>query len=129
MTTEELLRPRIEVMFSHPHSPLVEGEVLTMQTEVYLDNTATYEITTVDVEQYPKLFRLMSWHERREIGDMPEFLKSATQDPYVLKVAEYSTLMTTVLFVDHAVPQPLSWYLPATLSDYTAYINSKNETI
>lgn len=140
--THPLLVPRIEVMFSHPHSPLKKGEVLVKIGANYLlDASMEYGITAEEVHAHPHLFRKMAWYEKRLIREMPEYLKSWDKP-----VNHQSTFSNVVIkagvdffwnnsefqidkdgFVEAYGGIYIHVFTPATLSDYTDYINSKKK--
>lgn len=148
MTTEQLMTPRVEVMYSHPHSPIKRGEVLTMLGDVYCDEQAGYSFTPEIIAEYPHLFRLLQWYDSRNIADMPEYVKYS--DKYIPETKkDKKTYNPKQIFnvgnwydIDKKHPYFLlkgvertmqaTWYnvacfQPATLTEYNEFIN-KNTT-
>lgn len=120
----ELLMPRIEVIADYPSSPYYVGEI----KDRLGDNVAAH------FAKYPHLFRKVEWHEKRGIGDMPEYVKLVIKGKtqYVHKVEKW--------IGENSVGQPLYEYFnavnylstacvselePATEQEYNTFINSK----
>ena len=83
LSKAELLTPRIEVIADYPNSPFSVGDILTERTDLYVypvfadaaHNNPVY-ISQGDAEQHPHLFRQLPWYEKRDIEDMPEYVKT-----------------------------------------------------
>lgn len=135
MTHEELLIPRYKVIADWPmphcgENPIKSGDIL-MQ---YLENSTVWRLikhgnwtdeTTYNPEKYPHLFKLLAWHEERKIEEMPQYVK---RDTSIYKVTEWCDDGTNELYAtweDNESGCYMRSFLPATLSQYTSYINSK----
>lgn len=82
MTTEQLLIPRYEVILDYPYSKFKVGKILTLRHDLFAfpvlsDNMSNKPnaIGLGHAEKYPNIFRPISWWEKREISDLPIFVK------------------------------------------------------
>lgn len=88
---EELLKPRIEVIADYPNSPFAVGDILLFEKSDsvfgwYLREGYDEGIcTAIMFENYPHLFRQLPWHEKRELEDMPEYVKMVPESILVAK--------------------------------------------
>ena len=64
MTTEQLMQPRYEVIADYPNSIIPKGNIV--------DDLLLFKI---EFEKYPHLFRKLEWWEKRDVKDMPEYVK------------------------------------------------------
>ena len=71
MTNEELLLPRFEVVADYPESFFKIGQVI--QQEEVDEGQLLYDMDFF--LRYSHLFRKMGWWEKRDIKDMPEYVK------------------------------------------------------
>ena len=101
MTPQQLLIPRYEVIADYPDNDLKIGEVF----EPNSDWPEYY------INRYPRLFRPLHWSERREIADMPEYVKCNDK---VFKLPD---------IINYFKSHPLG-FEPATETDYLNYINA-----
>ena len=80
MTKQELLKPRYEVIADYPKSHFQIGDLIKMK-EIYPYSGYSYELQGGDIaapeyfDQYPHLFKPLSWWQHRELKDMPEYVK------------------------------------------------------
>lgn len=129
-----LLTPRIEVLTGHPHSPLMQGEILQLHEDLYLDKLATIGVPAEDVAKYPLVFRPLAWHERREVGEMPEYISiDYMSGKEVNKVNEFRAMGRTMyaFYDSNGIQDIVELYncSPATAQDYRDYLNSKKTMI
>jgi len=79
MTTEQLLKPRYEVIADYPFNPYKIGDIIetigdTMAV-VYVKIIHTKYLTdSRNLDSYPHLFRKLNWWEKRKAEDMPKRL-------------------------------------------------------
>lgn len=94
MTTEELLRPRFEVIADYPKLSYNVGRILTPVK----DNSNIYDCTDAPSsevisypEKYPHLFKKLNWWEHRKVEDMPKKLicKAIKDDSEILEIEEW----------------------------------------
>ena len=122
MTQEDLLKPRYEVIADYPDSEFTVGQILEVDI---------YNPDEDDCKIFPHLFHKLEWWEKRDIKDMPEYVKD--EDGEVWKVYEYSTHKSSYVllnknFKDFYFPYGdhiLYELLPSTLEEYTNYINTQ----
>lgn len=144
---KDLMAPRVIVTNYYPDSPFEVGDVLVLcknfthrtggteesitQSDVYrIDNNI---VEAHKVEKATICFRPLAWYEKRDINDMPEYVKF--RDQLVCKVVDWDKGVPTIDRIvqvfgydtDVLYPIILRLFLPATQSEYEAYI--KNKTI
>lgn len=128
MTPQQLLIPRYEVIADYPNSPF---ELNT----VYNQNEIDFGIGMLLPQNFPAIFRPLHWSERREIGEMPEYLKYEEGGvlQFVVKVEQYITHSKSSrlwAFEYKWQDEPdikkmaLSGWEPCTETDYLNYINA-----
>ena len=136
LTPEELMQPRYEVIADYPGS---EDEYEVGQIKQKLaENYCKY------LDKYPHIFRRLNWWEHRTQDQMPEYVKLTNTTGglvFVCKVAPidkdyggygvngvcvYDQKGSGTNFIGEKVSylQYNKLLLPATLQDYTQYINS-----
>ena len=130
MTVEELLKPRYKVIAEDTSGNFKVGDIFYWRSSgesgwggndgyYSLSNKAPKDVDKLFVptyvDQYPHLFRLMHWSEERKPEDMPKYVKY---------IATGAISKLTTEMIDYGVIV-MEDYLPATLSEYTEYINSK----
>lgn len=79
MTTEELLKPRFEVIAEYPYSEYPIGLILIQELTNcfrYKSENKRYTMVLKDIEKYPHLFRKLNWWEKRTEEEMPKKVKS-----------------------------------------------------
>lgn len=137
MTVAELLNPRVRVVAGWPDmSKRIEvGQVLGYKKDFgggYCNLFSDW-LPATDVERFPHLFEPIEWWEGRDVKDMPKYVK---YDDKVYKVLppefdyrdyghndtelEYRSLM-------HKLEYWKLKMLPATQSDYEAYIKTQSK--
>jgi hypothetical protein len=115
-TLDELMKPRykaISVNENHyPGSFWKVGNIIDpagKQTQFHL---------------YPHLFKPLKWWEHRKPEDMPQYLR--LKSGAIAKVSNWSSDLTTGnTFCGGWFNLKMNTILPATLEEYTQYINSK----
>lgn len=134
MNTEQLLKPRYKVIADYPENDIEVGTILTCQPDGTVTDFKVYDFTESEsfFKKYPHLFQKLEWHEDIEASDMPLYLKDEKFN-IVYKVLENFVGrfkgMVEVYNGKADVRLHYSNLLPATLSDYTAYINQTKPTI
>lgn len=122
MTTEELLIPRYEVIADYPNNTFGKiGDIITPQSFESEDDFYDWEL-----DKYPHLFRSLHWAEKREIEELPEYVKVINGS--VRKVISYDFKENTII-IDKGARLTLTSFLsnkfPATLEEYLTFQNSK----
>jgi hypothetical protein len=143
MTTEELLIERYKVIAPYPHSPYKVGDIIkpnngrfvltqTTHRDEFGETVRTEHLHKSDVAKYyPHLFQRLEWWEDRKPEEMPGYVKwdykpkvdSEVMKNYVRKVEGWQQANYGVI-TDGQTTASRHW-LPATLEDYTAYINQQ----
>ena len=104
MTNEELLAPRVMVIAVWPGCPYKVGDILRYTDELWIFDDYEYKedeyriflngirgyflnentecIGESEIVLYPHLLRVMQWWERRELSDMPEYIKFNSGNVY-----------------------------------------------
>lgn len=83
MNAQELMKPRFEVIAVFPFCPVVIKEQLERVTNTLFivskigENANVWHLS--EIEKYPHLFRKLNWWDKRNIEDMPTYIKSETQ--------------------------------------------------
>lgn len=78
MSVDKLLIPRYEVIGEYPNSKLNIGNILVPinSENIHFDCLENILCDTVrSPEKYPHLFKRLEWYEKREVNDMPKYLK------------------------------------------------------
>lgn len=142
---DNLLQPRWEVIADYPGSHLEVGSVFNC--EKLNDGKNDFFLYEEDMKLYPHLFRPLPWYLKREIEELPQYLKWDTkqvpEENYdeVIKVNGYRKCnpggsMAGMIEVKYDAVKDkeikptisyLSIHLPATIAQYTEYINAKNK--
>lgn len=104
MSVEELLKPRFKVEFAdYPESDFTQGQIIEFEDEKQTWFTGDMEYVTKPFSSkdgckiqmtyryfcdFPKVFRLMEWHEERKKMDMPEYIRlnPAKKDDYLIPI-------------------------------------------
>lgn len=129
---EELLIPRFEVLgtgtFHYPGSPFEVGKIIDLSKDTYVTGW----------EDFPHLFRTVTWWEYRKTEDMPKFVKF---DYSKLNCSKLGFVFDKVYmwelqgdkgqypraFINEGLTEVCSIMnalTPATLEEYTEYQNS-----
>lgn len=129
LSKEELLRRRFKVIADYPESGLRIGDILEdgqKEFEWWINNRDQSK-WTFHPEKYPAIFRKLEWWEEREESDMPEYLLMKHQSQKVKIATKHYVKATHSLgFVDEdGSTKSYVNYLPATLEEYTQYLNSQ----
>jgi len=129
MTPQQLLQPRFEVIAPWPNMPsLVKvGHIFTpiKQGSNYYQSEENDALIGLPNE-CPANLRPLHWSEKREIGDMPEWLKGC-ESGRVVKVVKWEMGNDKYYRADLGNHY---WYaidpdiIPATETDYLNYINA-----
>jgi len=126
MKQEQLLAPRYEVIADYPGSNFTVGNIInaselndmSMWLEVmgkkWVDNKLSM------FGKYPAIFRRLNWWEKRESSEMPEYVKYTIRG-FVFKYKDHLTEDGRLVYGEYGFS--LSSCLPATLEEYTNYIN------
>lgn len=142
MTVEELLRPRYKVIADYPNSEFEVGTIINFpnKRDYYTGNDewesefvrdknqgGQFKFCIKKIEPFPHLFKKLEWWEDRAIEDMPEYVRFKER---VLKVSRWLSDIEDVEngwceLVERGYDCHTSHLLPATESEYTNYINSK----
>lgn len=147
MTPQQLLIPRYKVISGYPGSPFMVPQILKCRLSTNDQKTMLYPAGTIYPEsegvciklteamKYPSIFQLLKWYERREIGDMPEFVKCTKrvhtgiiEAGMVFKIIEWR-------FADFGIAENIDMPIIlgnncfdiATLEQYTTFINSQQK--
>lgn len=142
----ELLKPRILVMDKYPNSPFKIGDVL----EPFHNPDGWWKEQTApggflqtmkmvhksDIDECPKIFRTLNWHEHRQPEEMPEYVFIHNR---VYKIGMWSATGTNLVSSWPAILYPVAvnvtssliieWYVtrhfsrPATQEDYEKQID------
>jgi len=117
MTPQQLLIPRYEVIedWPKPKNVVIEvGDIFTgstFMTEMFYCVEKGGGCLEGYLKKYPHLFRPLHWSERREIGEMPDYVESNG------KIYKLSNIM------NYFKSYPFG-FKPATETDYLNYINA-----
>jgi len=86
MTTEELLIPRYEVIADYPNNTFGKiGDIITPQSFESEDDFYDWELG-----KYPHLFRSLHWAEKRELNELPKYVKMNRRGTFfIYKVDEW----------------------------------------
>jgi hypothetical protein len=133
MTTKELLRDRYEVIADYPGSQFRIGDILIQETKGgYFEGgkdgyDMPIQIMENDVYACKNIFRKLSWWEKREESEMPEYIKLPNKDGGKVYRVDKWVIDSDDEFGPYHLPldEYCRGYLPATLEEYNNYINSK----
>ena len=97
MTNEELMIHREEVIEDYPHSPFEIGMILRptadsgeLYSEAFGYTQSRTAVNIRDVNKYRNIFRKMEWWEKRDMIDMPQYLKLVYGNSgFIHKVVEW----------------------------------------
>lgn len=138
-TSIDLMAPRVIVENLWPGCEFEVGEILTLNKDGhYVGNNSFIWTLKEDVEPFPYLMRPLKWWEKREVSEMPEYVKinKDTRGLYDLETfGQYLKAGTIIKVVRWFGTSPfvtksefiLACYIdPATESEYQSYLNSKH---
>lgn len=97
MTTEQLLKPRYEVIADYPFNPYQIGDLVEniADTSVFLyariKDVDHLSSSSEILDKYPHLFRKLNWWEKRKAEDMPKRLmcKAIPGDTEIIEIQEW----------------------------------------
>lgn len=123
---EDLLKPRWKCILGYPRmeqDKVRVGDILTLENlnERLVKNHTEY------YNKYPHLFQPLAWWMDRKVEDMPEYVKSLTNQEYykVVKSNEISFSAVQEMKGGWGIDYPWDNVLPATLQDYQSFIENK----
>lgn len=132
MTTEQLLVPRYEVVADYPDSTKPIGTIIELNNAdaVWLKRQCSF------YDKYFNLFKKLQWWEKRELKDMPEYVRvdgEPDDDLFgqVVKVTKWdmSDSSDAICDIDNEYYKSIgreSTIFPATQADYENYLKSKS---
>lgn len=122
LSTEQLLMPRYKVIADYPMSSHAVGDVLTY----LIGGTFVNERIRVkedSLQNYPAIFKPLSWWEERALEDMPEYVKEVMKtdfgesDKGTFTIEKYDSDYVFIMLAHID-------YIPSTLTEYQSFINS-----
>ena len=123
MTTEELLIPRYEVIADYPNNFFGKiGDIITPQSFESEDDFYDWEL-----DKYPYLFRKLYWYEKRELNELPKYVRY--MDGNLYKVIQWRHTISTNYIVANVLNRKYIIHLkhvilPATEQEYLTFQNS-----
>jgi hypothetical protein len=127
MTNDELLIPRKKVMIDFPQWSTFKhkkGDILTKKGIHWIGKGTARGINENEIDNYPEIFRDMSWWEERKEEDMPEYVKHIATNS-IDKVVKWDmetlfgfTYLERKIGCDLALWKPEHGYIPATKEEY-----------
>ena len=132
MTVEELLKPRYEVIADYPNNPYDIGTIFILPDDAWVYADLEYSNCEPEFfDTWPNLFRKMAWWEKRDIKDMPEYVKwckswQAIPERAVGDVMIIEKWVLNTHFLSEGKGWKLTgkWFEPATLEEYNNYVNA-----
>lgn len=126
MTHQQLLEPRFEVIAPWPNGYISVGTILIESLPNYYRHSTktgiSYRVENID--QYPHLFRPLHWSERREEGDMPEYVKCGENGKPRKLESIHHGIMT---FVGGRKRKINDKWLPSSVEEFTLYKESQKD--
>lgn len=122
MIQEQLLQPRYEVIADYPFMNQYDVFIGKIYSHDWDNKQARINgdaFSTLDLSKYPHLFRKLEWWEKRDIKDMPEYVKC-------IKTPDQKHFPDVVYKVDNSIVLNTNCYLPATEQEYTLFLNELN---
>ena len=138
LNIKELLNPRFEVIADYPKSEFKIGDILHRILYATDDvfhsdkNAGVGGLDLKDIEKYPHLFRKLNWWEKRNVNEMPEYLKQKVEPN--IEIYQYEKIirweMNNTIGVisdkdmtccDLELWSKKNQYLPATKKEYENY--------
>lgn len=143
---QKLLQPRYEVIADYFLNPHKVGDLLPFNGESWHVLTVTYNdefgdevrqqnwALDTEIDRYPHLFRKLSWWEKREESEMPEYFMIPKDDDYEHDVDKFFKVSEEGKWGFHEGEVYIFNYTkgggtlidyiqPATESDYLTFIN------
>ena len=137
MTPEELMIPRYKVINVWPDMGYI-GEGGFSMNEVFHPNAKHGNLyyNGCDVTKYPHLFKKLEWWERRELSEMPKYIKCVIDcripdGAVLISNWEYFGSVKVISHVgfdterNHSFWIDPNYFVPATESEYNTFIESK----
>ena len=140
----DLMTPRYEVIAPVPFSKFMVGDILHQHRHKVFGVDYTWFsadrysqcINAKEIFDYPHLFRPLAWHEKRDIKNMPEYVKceNAKGMYFAGKVMEWDFNNRLAIFskYDNGKPKEVisfnretKDFTPATSTEYDNYIKQK----
>lgn len=103
MKTEELLKPRFKVIADYPGRSVEIGHII--------DDPDYYERRGIQVNQYPHLFKKLSWWEDRKPVELSEYIQ--WYDP-----SDKRKLLPTLFKVENWYSNPNTSQIAGVYVDY-----------
>lgn len=126
MTTEELLKPRYKVVAKYPESRFEVDEILTQWIGSNFAGKNPYIIIS-NPQEYPAIFKRLSWWEGLSINELPKYLK--VREDAIRKVIKWDLPNGKVYVTNGFSEKPrynnISIYVPATEEEYLQFTNHK----
>lgn len=119
------MQPRWEVIGKYPFSLYQVGDVIVGEyADLVRTPDCTYSQPTSDLLRYDKLFQQLDWWERRELADLPSYLK--THGGIVFETTYKMThRLKRLSFQDPkgrwGLQGTLTYLIPATEEEYNVY--------
>lgn len=108
MNKEQLMLPRWKVISDYPGSPYVIGVIKNW-------------LTSINMDDYPHIFKRLEWWEETAIKDMPEYIKYPSER--IVKAKWEWNQQEQCYLAQSGYSN--SVIEPATIEEYDNYINSK----
>lgn len=147
---ETLLRPRYKVIADYPKNNFAIGVILTYDVDSYwltLDGkpyrnkdwnmcvaSAYYMDEELKIQKYPHIFEPLVWYMDRSLKDLPKYIKCINDKGEEYEETVIEKLNGWELDGDYTRPKgwgltvfPEAYSQPATLEEYTSFINIKNK--
>lgn len=125
---EQLMIPRYEVIADYPNSPYKAGDIITLSdfdSGVWYKKYPPRHFEQSDSDKYPAIFKPLKWYERRELSEMPEYVKyigvtviTKVDKHYVMGIG-FNNQYGKWTEYDHV--------MPSTLEEYNAYISEQTK--
>lgn len=136
----DLMTPRYEVVADYPESKFKIGQTVTLKEihpySGYSFIMGDFVLSPEWFVKYPHLFRPLAWHEKRDIKDMPQYVKKSFSKE-VIKIDEISNLELMIskgFVMDENTADITAFgsaffnhYIPATEQEYEDFVNSKKQ--
>lgn len=135
LSIDELMKPRIEIVAPWPictkHStlePLSIGDVFQVNPDGSISKDS---FTVLNVAKYPHLFKPLEWWRRREVSELPQYVRRSTGTIFKVDTWEIDEEGEPFMWLEKPIMKTKDWYpdsfdfLPATESEYQQYLNSK----